>query len=257
MSHARRQSAAWLDSVWPFVAVSLPKAPAIVIDIGCGPFGGFVPRLREAGYQATGVDPNAPAEPGYVQSEFEQFRPPAPADAIIASLSLHHVADPSEAARKAADLLRPAGPIVVIEWARESFDERTARWAFARLPTPATEDDAGWLHYHRDAWPESGKNWTAYLNDWAQEDGLHQAADVIAALDQHFQRTSYATAGYFATQLDGVTEAGEQAAIAAGEIAAVGVRYTGVPNTSVSNAGVSYAGTRNAGTRSAKPGSPA
>jgi hypothetical protein len=43
----------WLAAVWPFVRASLPAAPARVVEIGCGPLGGFVPRLESAGYRAT------------------------------------------------------------------------------------------------------------------------------------------------------------------------------------------------------------
>ncbi len=39
----------WLAAVWPFVRDSLPVAPARVVEIGCGPLGGFVPMLEPAG----------------------------------------------------------------------------------------------------------------------------------------------------------------------------------------------------------------
>ena len=40
-----------------------------------------------------GVDPEAPGRPGYRRIVFEDHMPDAPLDAVIASLSLHHVAD--------------------------------------------------------------------------------------------------------------------------------------------------------------------
>ena len=46
----------WLDARWPFVRAHLPPAPARVLEIGCGPEGGFVPAMREHGYDAVGVD---------------------------------------------------------------------------------------------------------------------------------------------------------------------------------------------------------
>lgn len=49
----------WFDQMWQFIGPALPPAPASVLEIGCGRFGGFVPRLRAAGYDAVGVDPNA------------------------------------------------------------------------------------------------------------------------------------------------------------------------------------------------------
>ncbi len=83
----------WIDSLWPFVAGRLPAAPARVLELGCGPLGGFVPSLRASGYDAIGVDRNAPAGPEYRQDDFERHTPPEPVDAVIASRSLHHVGD--------------------------------------------------------------------------------------------------------------------------------------------------------------------
>ena len=63
----------WLAANWPFVRTHLPAAPARVVEIGCGPLGGFVPMLESAGYQATGIDPEAPAGSSYRQVEFESY----------------------------------------------------------------------------------------------------------------------------------------------------------------------------------------
>jgi len=50
----------WLSSTWPYVRDQLPPPPARVIELGCGQAGGHVPALVRAGYDATGVDPEAP-----------------------------------------------------------------------------------------------------------------------------------------------------------------------------------------------------
>ena len=42
----------WLDHQWRFVGAHLPPAPGRVVEIGCGPLGGFVPALLAAGYDA-------------------------------------------------------------------------------------------------------------------------------------------------------------------------------------------------------------
>ena len=83
----------WLAAAWPFVRARLPAAPARVAEIGCGPLGGFVPMLHASGYEAVGIDPEAPLGPGYSQVEFEHYDMPWAADAIVACASLHHVAD--------------------------------------------------------------------------------------------------------------------------------------------------------------------
>ena len=83
----------WLAANWPFVHAWLPAAPARVLEIGCGPRGGFVSMMQAAGYQATGVDPEAPPGLSYRQVEFERYEAPGQLDAIVACTSLHHVAD--------------------------------------------------------------------------------------------------------------------------------------------------------------------
>src|SRR5919108_325170 len=85
----------WLDATWPFVRASLPPEPGRVVDLGCGSEGGFVPRLRAEGYDAIGIDPEAPAEAQYQRVEFERAELPGQLGAIVASTSLHHVSDPA------------------------------------------------------------------------------------------------------------------------------------------------------------------
>jgi len=95
----------WLATLWPSVRAPLPAPPARVLEIGCGPLGGFVPMLRDAGYAATGIDPEAPEGADFRRVGFEDYEPSGPADAIIACTSLHHVADlsgTSEASELAA-----------------------------------------------------------------------------------------------------------------------------------------------------------
>jgi hypothetical protein len=42
----------WLATLWPLVRTHLPSPPARVLDLGCGPLGGFVPFLLSSGYDA-------------------------------------------------------------------------------------------------------------------------------------------------------------------------------------------------------------
>jgi trans-aconitate methyltransferase len=100
---------AGLAAVWPFVRRQLPSAPARVLEVGCGSLGGLVPALLEAGYDAIGVDPAAPEGPVYQQVEVERYDPPWPVDCVVASTSLHHVADLDEVLDRLAALLVPGG----------------------------------------------------------------------------------------------------------------------------------------------------
>jgi SAM-dependent methyltransferase len=216
----------WLAAQWTFVKANLPAPPARVVELGCGPLGGFVPTLRADAYTAVGIDPEAPDEAGYHRIGFEDYRPPAPVDAVVACTSLHHVGDLDQVLDQIHDALRPGGRLVVVEWARERFDESTARWCFARL-TPPDGAEAGWLHRHRDRWTESGLPWSEYLRSWADGEGLHTGEQIVAGLDARFHRLVCTLGPYFFADLGETTEADEQAAIDSGTIQAGGIRYVG------------------------------
>lgn len=217
----------WLAAVWPFVRAQLPPVPARVLELGCGRLGGFVPALLGDGYDAVGVDPEAPEGPAYQRVEYERYEPPRPVDCLVASTSLHHVADLDVVLDRVAAALVPAGKVVVVEWAWERFDQATARWCFDRLPDPEPGAEPGWLHHHRDRWAASGEPWDAVVGAWAEEEGLHAGQEIVRGLDARFGRRLHADGPYFFADLDGVSEADEQAAIDAGQIRATGVRYVG------------------------------
>jgi SAM-dependent methyltransferase len=215
----------WLAANWPFVRAWLPAAPARVLEVGCGPLGGFVPMMQAAGYQAIGVDPEAPSGPSYRRVEFERCTVPGQPDAIVACTSLHHVADLATVLDLAAEALAPDGRAVIVEWARERFDEATARWCFARLPGP--DDDPGWLHQRQTEWRESGQPWEACLESWVHAEGLHAGQDILNQLNARFDCQQVAYGPYFFADLAGTSDADEQAAIDGGLIQANRIQYAG------------------------------
>ena len=213
----------WLDATWPFVRQHLPAPPRPVLDIGCGPLGGFVPALRNEGYDGTGVDTRAPDGPHYHQVEFEQYEPEQPVAAIVASNSLHHVSDLDTVLDLITRRLDPGGVLVVVEWDWARFDEATARWCFERL----ADAEPGWLHRHRDEWLHSGQSWETYRDGWARAEGLHTGQDILRSLNTRFDTRLLADCPYYFPDLDGVAADDEQAAIDAGHIQANGIRYVG------------------------------
>jgi SAM-dependent methyltransferase len=214
----------WLGTMWPFVRDHLPPPPARVVDLGCGPLGGYVPMLRASGYEAVGVDPDAPHGADYHRVEFEQADLPRHVDAVVASTSLHHVADPEAVIDQISDTIAPGGTVVIVEWDWNAFDEPTARWCFQRL---ASTERPGWLHRHRDDWAGSGRDWDAYLREWAQREGLHDVERLLRSLDRRFERLLVAHGPYFFPDLAGTSEADERAAIDAGRIRATRIDYVG------------------------------
>jgi SAM-dependent methyltransferase len=219
------QADRWLAATWPVVRGGLPEPPARVLELGCGTLGGHVPRLRAAGYDALGVDPEAPDAEDYRRVEFERLEPiPERLDAVVASTSLHHVSDPAEVVDAVAAALAPGGRVIVIEWDWEAFDEPTARWCFRRLE-PEGEHD--WLRHHRDAWASSGLSWSDYLRSWAREHRIHPALELLRLLDERFRTQPPVRGAYFFADLAATTEEEEREAIAAGEIRATRVELVG------------------------------
>jgi SAM-dependent methyltransferase len=215
----------WLVAVWPFVRAQLPAPRFPVLEIGCGPLGGFVPMLRDEGYQAIGIDPEAPDGPWFGQVEFERYALAEPVGAVVACTSLHHVADLGQVLDLVDAALLPGGLLVIAEWATERFDQATARWCFERLPMASA--DHGWLQRRRDEWRDSGQSWDAYCRSWAEHEGLHAGQDILRELGVRFHGQSLVYGPYFFPDLAGVSEDDEQAAIDAGQIRANRFEYVG------------------------------
>jgi SAM-dependent methyltransferase len=215
----------WLAAVWPVVHDWLPAPPAQVVEIGCGPLGGFVPMLRSAGYRAVGVDPEAPDGADYRRVEFEHVEPFSDVDAVVASTSLHHVADAGQVIDRIASVLAPRGTVVVVEWDWEAFDDATADWCFQRL---GSDEEAGWLHRRRDEWMASGQPWPVFVREWATQEHLHAAGTLLRLLDGRFDREHLADGPYFFPDLAETSEEEEQTAIDAGQIRATRIDYVGI-----------------------------
>jgi SAM-dependent methyltransferase len=204
----------------------LPPAPAQVIDLGCGSEGGFVPSLSANGYDAIGIDPQAPAGAQYQRADFERASLPEQLEAVVASTSLHHVADPTHVIDRITARLAPGGRLVVVEWGWENFDEETADWCFARL---GPDDEGGWLHHRRDEWLASGLQWPSYLRDWAEREHLHRGDELVRLLNERLQCEFLENGPYFFPDLADTTAADEQAAIDASVIKATRIDWVGAP----------------------------
>lgn len=211
--------------MWPRVRSWLPAPPAVVVELGCGSLGGFVPALHADGYAALGIDPEAPEEPEYRRVEFERSELPPDVDALVASVSLHHVADPAGVLDRIAGALRPGGTIVVVEWDWESFDDASAQWAFERLDRDPEEK--GWLHRGYEHWQASGQPWDDYLRAWATGHGLHSARALVERLDERFELERCERGAYLFPELPNTTEADELEAIDAGLVRALRIDYVG------------------------------
>jgi SAM-dependent methyltransferase len=143
----------------------------------------------------------------------------------VASLSLHHVADLPAVLDRMSGALRPGGTVVVVEWAWERLDERTARWCFERLG--ASDPEPGWLHRRRQAWLDSALPWDDYLLGWATSDGMHRGGSVLAGLQERFRQLVLDYGPYYFPDLRGVTQTEEQAAIDADLVQPARILFVG------------------------------
>jgi SAM-dependent methyltransferase len=136
-----------------FVLSQLPSPPARVLEIGCG--GGELARgLAAARYDVVAIDPEAPDGPIFRRTTIEAFADPRRFDAIVASLSLHHVHDLSGVLDKVVRLLD--GPLILNEHAWDRLEPMTPEWE---------EEHAG-LHGYAQMRPELDARFEERFFEW-------------------------------------------------------------------------------------------
>jgi hypothetical protein len=195
-----------------FLLSQLPPPPARVLEFGCGPRGGVTLALAEAGYDALGIDPLAPAGPRFRAISLEELEEDGGFDAVVAERALHHVHDLDVALDRVARL----APLLVLdEFAWEQLDESTRDWYESRYRVLA---DGG-------AEPEGPED----LGHWvAEHDDLHPSGDMLAALRARYHERVFGWRAYLYRWLGGEgTEELEERLITAGEIKPLGFRWVG------------------------------
>jgi SAM-dependent methyltransferase len=95
------------------------------LGVGCGQ-GQLALALPAAGYDVVAIDPEAPEGKIFRRTTVEAFDDPEPFDAIVASLSLHHIHDLSAGLDKLVRLLR--GPLILNEFAWDRREPMTPEW---------------------------------------------------------------------------------------------------------------------------------
>jgi SAM-dependent methyltransferase len=108
-----------------FVLSQLEPAPRRVLEIGCGD-GELARAVSEHGYDVLAIDPEAPDGAIFRRTTIEELDEPGPFDAVVASLSLHHVHELGAALDKILRLLH--GPLILNEFAWDRREPMTPEW---------------------------------------------------------------------------------------------------------------------------------
>jgi SAM-dependent methyltransferase len=136
-----------------FVLSQLPSPPARVLEVGCGN-GELARALEGAGYEVVAIDPEAPEGAIFRRTTIEAFDEAGPFDAVVASLSLHHVEDLGGVLDKLARLLR--GPLILNEHAWDRLEPMTPEW----------EQEHAGLHGYAEMRPALDARFEERLFEW-------------------------------------------------------------------------------------------
>lgn len=206
-------AARWvLDAVGP---AAVGPAGRDVLEVGCGS-GYLALHLARAGHRVTAVDPGPEGidlgrrtlalcrqageavDVRYQEAEFLEWDDGGVTfDALVFNLSLHHIEDLEGALDKAVRLLRPAGRIVVNDYAFDRLEGRTAAWVAdleAVMGLAAGASDVPDPASARKALAEK-------VAETASNHGLHGFERLIAGLGARFRQDHFSWEPYLYTRV--------------------------------------------------------
>ena len=195
-----------------FALSHLPQPPARVLEVGCGTRGGITRALADAGYDAIGIDPDAPKGEHLRSVSLEELKE-EPFDAAVGERVFHHV----HPLGPALDMVARMAPILILdEFAWERMDGASRDWYEAqhRMLVAAGREPPG----------------PADLSHWREEhDDLHPSDLIRRELSARYEERYFEWRPYLYRWLAGpASEALEQALVDAGAIRPIGFRWIGV-----------------------------
>ncbi len=174
-----------------FVESALPEPCARLLEIGCGE-GDLALRLAAGGRSVVGLDTSAAAvararKLGVDAREIDwvEYVDDEPFDVVLFARSLHHMSDLAAAVERTTGFLRPAGRVIVEDFAFSEADAATGEWirsillllqAAGRVSAPAGTQASLLLG--------AGEPLELWFRDHHH---IHSAAAMEMALERHFR----------------------------------------------------------------------
>jgi len=206
------------SAFFEFLNAQLPAPPLRVLEVGCGR-GELAHALAERGFEVTAIDPSAPEGPIFQRVGLEDFSDPRGFDAVVASVSVHHIEDLAGALDKIASFLPSGGVLVLEEFAKERLAGATARWYYHQRRALA---EAG----REDTVPDDYPEWERQSK--ADRADIHPVSEIRAELERRFAERFFEWTPYlYSHRLDDAVEPLERHLIAEGAIDATGLWYVG------------------------------
>jgi SAM-dependent methyltransferase len=182
-----------------FLASHLP-AGAELLEVGCGE-GDVAAELARRGCRVTAIDadPEATARArlrgiAALTANWPDFNH-APFDAIAFTRSLHHIHPLEDAARRARELLRPGGVLLVEDFAFDEIDDETIEWfvdALRREPGRSLITEVPSFVTRLLAADNPLAEWRRHHEDH----GVSPAAAINAAVSSHFRSVTVEAVPY-------------------------------------------------------------
>ncbi len=202
-----------------FVCSHLPAPPTRVLEVGCGS-GELAGALAERGFEVVAIDPKAPKGPIFRRVSLEDFSDEHGFDAVVASVSLHHIRDLAGALGKIAAFLPPAGVLVLEEFAKERLAGATAVWYHEQRRALAQAGNA------EAEVPDDFTEWERQTKEDLAE--IHPASAIRTELEKRFTERSFEWSPFlYSRRLDDALEGLERTLIAERSIEATGLLYVG------------------------------
>lgn len=202
-----------------FACSNLPEPPARVLEVGCGQ-GELAGGLVERGFEVVAIDPEAPEGPIFHRVALEDFSEERIFDAVVASVSLHHIEDLAGGLDKIASFLPPAGVLVLEEFAKERLAGTTAVWYYEQRRALADAGNA------ESEVPDDFTVWERHTHEDLAD--IHPASAIRTELDKRFTERYFEWSPFlYSRRLDDALEGLERRLIAEGTIEATGLWWVG------------------------------